>query len=107
MEAMLNYPIAVAGIFSKNNEPDPTCTICFFATTPAFESPQQVENYICSNVFSQLAQAIANSGPDIIAALIDQFSAEISEKFNVSCQGYLNESHLSGAPRGEGGDENV
>lgn len=95
---MLEYPIAVAGIFSKGDDPDPVCTICFFATTPAIESPQEVEDYICSDIFPQLAQAI-NSGPNMIAGLIDQYAAEISERFDITCRGYLNAAHLSGTPR--------
>ena len=95
---MLEYPIAVAGIFSKDDDPDPVCTICFFATTPAIESPQEVEDYICSDIFPQLAQAI-NSGPNMIAGLIDQYAAEISERFDITCRGYPNAAHLSGTPR--------
>lgn len=96
---MLEYPIAVAGIFSKDDDPDPVCTICFFATTPALTSEQEVENYICSDIFPQLAQAIG-SGPNMVAGLIDQYAAEISERFDITCRGYLNAAHLRGTPRG-------
>lgn len=99
MEIMLEYPIAVAGIFSKGNDQDPVCTICFFATAPVLTSKQEVENYICFNIFPQLVQAI-NSGPDMVAGLIDRYAVEISERFDITCRGYLNAAHLSGTPRG-------
>lgn len=100
---MLEYPIAVAGIFTKDDVPDPVCTICFFATTPASASEQEVEDYICSDIFPQLAQVIVNSGPDMVTDLIGQLSSVIASRFDISCQGYLNEVHLCGAPRGTEG----
>lgn len=105
---MTCYPIAVAGIFAKQGDPAPICSICFFATSPSGIPIADVEDCICSDIFPALAQIVANSNAERVSAAIDTCACQIEARFGVECEGYLNEACVSGTTRiNEGSDCNV
>lgn len=94
---MNEYPIAVAGIFTKRSERDPFCTVCFFATMPPHSSADEVETHICSIILPRLAQIVVCSDADDVSAIVDRYAYDIAVLFDVECEGYLNAAYINGS----------
>jgi len=101
---MDNYPVAVAGIFSKTGESEPICSICFFATEPANATIEDVESCIYSNVFPALAKMIVNCSAAEVSTAINTCATQIETTFDVDCVGYLNEAFMSGTSKKQKGE---
>lgn len=101
---MIEYPIAVAGVFTRQDSSEPFCSICFLGTAPPVASINEVEALIYSEVFPALAQIIVNSPAEIVSDAIDTCAIQLSVEFDMDCVGYLNEAFVNGVSQDQKGE---
>ena len=92
---MTRTPISFASIFTKDNDPDHICSICFFIFPDGLVNPTAITNYLTQRVIPDLAQKIPNSDADSISFAIRDSMGEMEGVFGAECQGVLTDYNLS------------
>jgi len=92
---MTGTPISFASVFTKDNEQDPLCSICFFIAPGGWASANVILHYLSHKVVPELALKIPNSDTDSIAFAIQDSMDEMKKEFGVECQGILTNYNLS------------
>lgn len=92
---MTETPISFAAIFTKDNELDPLCSICFFIAPGSWANPSTVIHYLSQKVVPELARMIPNSDADTIIFAIRDSMDKMEKEFGVECQGNLTDYNLS------------
>lgn len=87
--------ISFASVFTRDNEPDPLCSICFFIAPGGWAKPNTILNYLAHKIVPELAQIVPNSNANTIAFAIQDHMNEMGEQFGVECQGILTNYNLS------------
>ena len=85
---MTRTPISFASIFTKDNDPSPICSICFFIFPDGLVNPTAITNYLTQRV-------IPDSDADSISFAIRDSMGEMEGVFGAECQGVLTDYNLS------------
>lgn len=96
----MEYDISVGGIFSREAEAEPFCSVCFFATMPEDGDGEELEEYIAKSVLPELASLAVACDEDSMRKEVDAMAAQIREIYGVECTGFLNDYMLSITPKG-------
>lgn len=92
---MTNAPISFASIFTRDNGPDPLCSICFFIAPGGWANANTILHYLTYKIIPELARMVPNSDADTISFAIQDHMSEMEEEFGVECQGVLTDYNLS------------
>lgn len=92
---MTNSPISFASVFTKDNDPDPLCSICFFVTPSVRTSSGMILHHLTHKIVPELAQIVPNSNADTLSFAIQDRMNEMETEFGVECRGILTDYNLS------------
>ena len=92
---MTSAPVSFAAIFTKDNEPDPLCSICFFVAPGGWANANTITHHLSQKVVPELARMIPNSDADTISFAIKDSMDKMENEFGVECQGILTDYNLS------------
>lgn len=92
---MTETPISFASVFTRDNEPDPLCSICFFIAPGGWAKPNTILDHLAHRIVPELARIVPNSNANTIAFAIQDRMNEMGEQFGVECQGILTDYNLS------------
>lgn len=96
----MDYDISVGGIFSKEAEKEPFCSVCFFASLPSGGTGEDLEEHIAKSVLPELARLAVAMDEEAMRKEVEAMAAQIREQYGVECTGYLNEYLMSIIPKG-------
>ena len=96
----MEYDISVGGIFSREAETEPFCSVCFFASSPSGGTGEDLEEHIAKSVLPELARLAVAMDEEAMRKEVEVMAAQIREQYDVECTGYLNEYMMTITPKG-------
>lgn len=92
---MQGKTISFAIIFTINGNPDPLCSICFFAEPNEQSDANAITHHLVKTVIPKIAAIVPNSDSEMVSSVLQAHIEEMKKELGVECQGMLTDYNLS------------
>lgn len=87
--------LSFAFIFTKNGNPDPLCSICFFAKPNEQSDANAITHHLVKTVVPEIAAMVPTSNSETLSNALQEYTEGMERELGVECQGMLTDYNLS------------